>query len=68
MFYVAGGVTVSSNSALKLQAHMCAGSVDTLHVVSDTWALPSGGCVRRQGEREREIEEEESVDDDLWDS
>ncbi|KAF7064618.1 hypothetical protein CFC21_070890 [Triticum aestivum] len=49
VFYVAGGVAVSGDGARALGAHVCAGSVDALHVASGTWArpraLPGGGCV-----------------------
>lgn len=49
VFYVAGGVAVSGEGARALEAHVCAGSVDALHVASGTWArpraLPGGGCV-----------------------
>ncbi|EAZ27324.1 hypothetical protein OsJ_11266 [Oryza sativa Japonica Group] len=44
-----GGVAVSGEGARALEAHVCAGSVDALHVASGTWArpraLPGGGCV-----------------------
>ncbi|KAG8050718.1 hypothetical protein GUJ93_ZPchr0009g1571 [Zizania palustris] len=49
VFYVAGGVAVSGEGARTLEAHVCAGSVDALHVASGSWArpraLPGGGCV-----------------------
>ncbi|KAI4991804.1 hypothetical protein ZWY2020_040190 [Hordeum vulgare] len=49
VFYVAGGVAVSGDGARALGAHVCAGSVDALHVASGSWArpraLPGGGCV-----------------------
>uniref|UniRef100_A0ACD5XYR1 Uncharacterized protein n=1 Tax=Avena sativa TaxID=4498 RepID=A0ACD5XYR1_AVESA len=49
VFYVAGGVAVSGDGARALEAHVCAGSVDALHVASGAWArpraLPGGGCV-----------------------
>uniref|UniRef100_A0A0D3HHY3 RING-type domain-containing protein n=1 Tax=Oryza barthii TaxID=65489 RepID=A0A0D3HHY3_9ORYZ len=40
VFYVAGGVAVSGEGARALEAHVCAGSVDALHVASGTWARP----------------------------
>lgn len=40
---------MSGEGARALEAHVCAGSVDALHVASGTWArpraLPGGGCV-----------------------
>ncbi|KAL6642210.1 hypothetical protein ACP70R_020391 [Stipagrostis hirtigluma subsp. patula] len=54
VFYVAGGVAVSApggDGARALEAHVCAGSVDALHVASGAWAwarpraVPGGGCV-----------------------
>ncbi|CAO2143200.1 unnamed protein product [Urochloa humidicola] len=57
VFYVAGGVAVSSSrdgsgATRALEAHACAGSVDALHVASGAWAwsarpraVPGGGCV-----------------------
>ncbi|CAL4911723.1 unnamed protein product [Urochloa decumbens] len=58
VFYVAGGVAVSSGgdgsggATRALEAHACAGSVDALHVASGAWAwsarpraVPGGGCV-----------------------
>ncbi|KAL6905670.1 hypothetical protein ACP4OV_003271 [Aristida adscensionis] len=50
VFYVAGGVAVSAPGARALEAHVCAGSVDALHVASGgawarTRAVPAGGCV-----------------------
>ncbi|KAF0890113.1 hypothetical protein E2562_037681 [Oryza meyeriana var. granulata] len=49
VFYVAGGVAMSGEGARALEAHVCAGSVDALHVASGSWArprvLPGGGCV-----------------------
>ncbi|XP_047051089.1 F-box/kelch-repeat protein At5g26960-like [Lolium rigidum] len=49
VLYVAGGVAVSGDGARALEARVCAGSVDALHVASGAWArpraLPGGGCV-----------------------